>query len=86
MIDSLGYPKTKPVQRCLISDLQSRGAPRLDKLRDNRSSVPLAVSALARSRADSSYGINMTAPATLLRRKGRLQRAAVGRSGAERRC
>ena len=52
VIDFLGYPKTKPVQRCLISDLNPPAVRRaLEKLRDNKEFVPLAVSALARSRA-----------------------------------
>lgn len=71
VIDFLGYPKTKPVQRCLISDLNPPAVRRaLDKLRDNKEFVPLAVSALARSRADWLYGINMTRAYTLLGRKG----------------
>ena len=71
VIDFLGYPKTKPVQRCLISDLNPLAVRRaLDKLRDNKEFVPLAVSALARSRADWLYGINMTRAYTLLGRKG----------------
>jgi DNA topoisomerase-3 len=71
VIDFLGYPKTRPVQRCLISDLNPPAVCRaLDKLRDNKEFVPLAVSALARSRADWLYGINMTRAYTLLGRKG----------------
>ncbi len=71
VIDFLGYPKTRPVQRCLISDLNPPAVRRaLDKLRDNKEFVPLAVSALARSRADWLYGINMTRAYTLLGRKG----------------
>lgn len=71
VIDFLGYPKSKPVQRCLISDLNPPAVRRaLDKLRDNKEFVPLAVSALARSRADWLYGINMTRAYTLLGRKG----------------
>ena len=83
VIDFLGYPKTKPVQRCLISDLNPPAVRRaLDKLRDNKEFVPLAVSALARSRADWLYGINMTRAYTLLGRKG-LQRTAVGGPGTD---
>ncbi|PTT52130.1 DNA topoisomerase III [Aeromonas sp. HMWF014] len=71
VIDFLGYPKTRLVQRCLISDLNPPAVRRaLDKLRDNKEFVPLAVSALARSRADWLYGINMTRAYTLLGRKG----------------
>ena len=82
VIDFLGYPKTKPVQRCLISDLNPRRAPPSTSSRDNKEFVPLAVSALARSRADWLYGINMTRAYTLLGRKG-LQRTAVGGSGTD---
>ncbi|WP_323933893.1 DNA topoisomerase III [Aeromonas hydrophila] len=71
VIDFLGYGKTRPVLRCLISDLNPPAVRRaLDKLRDNKEFVPLAVSALARSRADWLYGINMTRAYTLLGRKG----------------
>jgi DNA topoisomerase III len=70
VIAHLGYPKHKPVQRCLISDLNPPAVRRaLDNLRDNKEFVPLAVSALARSRADWLYGINMTRAYTLLGRK-----------------
>ena len=81
VIDFLGYPKTKPVQRCLISDLNPPAVRRaLDKLRDNKEFVPLAVSALARSRADWLYGINMTRAYTLLGRKaGCSELLSVGR-------
>ncbi|HAT1546734.1 DNA topoisomerase III [Aeromonas hydrophila] len=71
VIDFLGYGKTRQVLRCLISDLNPPAVRRaLDKLRDNKEFVPLAVSALARSRADWLYGINMTRAYTLLGRKG----------------
>ena len=81
VIDFLGYPKLKPVQRCLISDLNPPAVRRaLDKLRDNKEFVPLAVSALARSRADWLYGINMTRAYTLLGRKaGCSELLSVGR-------
>ncbi|MFM5333808.1 DNA topoisomerase III [Aeromonas veronii] len=81
VIDFLGYPKTKPVQRCLISDLNPPAVRRaLEKLRDNKEFVPLAVSALARSRADWLYGINMTRAYTLLGRKaGCSELLSVGR-------
>lgn len=70
VIAHLGYPKHKPVQRCLISDLNPPAVRRaLETLRDNKEFVPLAVSALARSRADWLYGINMTRAYTLLGRK-----------------
>ncbi|MGL5947625.1 MAG: DNA topoisomerase III [Aeromonas sp.] len=70
VIDFLGYPKTKPVLRCLISDLNLPAVRRaLDNLRDNHEFVPQAVSALARSRADWLYGINLTRAYTLLGRK-----------------
>ncbi len=53
--------------RCLISDLNLPAVRRaLDQLRSNREFMPLSVSALARSRADWLYGINMTRAYTLL--------------------
>jgi len=54
------------VQRCLINDLNPEAVKRaLNRLRQNRDFVPLSTSALARSRADWLYGINMTRAYTL---------------------
>ena len=51
----------KPVQRCLINDLNTSAiAKALTQLKDNREFSALSSSALARSRADWLYGINMT--------------------------
>lgn len=81
VIDYLGYPKSKPVRRCLISDMNPPAVRRaVEQLRDNHEFVPLAVSALARTRADWLYGINMTRAYTLVGRKaGCDQLLSVGR-------
>lgn len=51
----------KPIQRCLINDLNTKAiAKALTQLKDNRDFAALSSSALARSRADWLYGINMT--------------------------
>lgn len=58
--------KRKTTQRCLISDLNPPAVKRaLQNLRSNQEFVPLSVSALARSRADWLYGMNMTRAYTL---------------------
>lgn len=58
--------KRDNIQRCLISDLNPAAVERaLGQLRSNREFVPLSTSALARSRADWLYGINMTRALTL---------------------
>ena len=58
--------KRKNTQRCLISDLNLPAVKRaLQNLRSNQEFVPLSVSALARSRADWLYGMNMTRAYTL---------------------
>ncbi|MGI2260085.1 DNA topoisomerase III [Shewanella sp. GXUN23E] len=57
-------------KRLLISDLNPQAVTRaLSQLRDNREFVPLSTSALARSRADWLYGMNMTRAFTLQGRK-----------------
>ena len=62
--------KRNTIQRCLISDLNPIAVTRaLAQLRDNREFIPLSTSALARSRADWLYGINMTRAFTLQGRK-----------------
>ncbi|NIH15605.1 DNA topoisomerase III [Serratia symbiotica] len=61
--------KRQNVRRCLINDLNPQAVERaVNRLRDNRDFIPLCVSALARSRADWLYGINMTRAYTLLGR------------------
>ncbi len=58
--------KRAAVKRVLISDLNRPAvAAALDNLRDNSDFIPLSVSALARSRADWLYGLNMTRAYTL---------------------
>ncbi len=62
--------KTKSTQRLLISDLNPAAVKRaLGKLRSNQEFVPLATSALARSRADWLFGMNMTRAYTLQGKK-----------------
>lgn len=57
---------TKPVKRCLISDLNPAAVSKaVSNLRDNRDFLPLSTSALARSRADWLFGINLTRAYTL---------------------
>ncbi|MGY2796023.1 DNA topoisomerase III [Ewingella americana] len=80
--------KRKSVQRCLINDLNPQAVERaVERLRDNRDFIPLCVSALARSRADWLYGINMTRAYTILGRNagyngvlsvGRVQTPVLG--------
>lgn len=63
--------KTEAVQRCLISDLNPKAVKRaISSLRSNRDFIPLSTSALARSRADWLYGINLTRAYTLQGQKG----------------
>lgn len=58
--------KKSTIQRCLISDLNPPAVKRaLGRLRENREFIPLSTSALARSRADWLYGMNMTRAYTL---------------------
>ncbi|WP_448546430.1 DNA topoisomerase III [Thalassotalea fusca] len=58
--------KKKQIQRLLISDLNTPAVKRaLNQLKPNLSFVPLSVSALARSRADWLYGINLTRAYTI---------------------
>ncbi|MDV5170522.1 DNA topoisomerase III [Photobacterium rosenbergii] len=68
---NLAQGKKAAMQRLLISDLNPSAVKRaLGKLRSNRDFIPLSVSALARSRADWLYGMNMTRAYTLLGQKG----------------
>jgi DNA topoisomerase-3 len=58
------------VQRLLISDLNPQAVKRaLGQLRSNRDFIPLSTSALARSRADWLYGMNMTRAYTIQGKK-----------------
>jgi len=58
--------KHNNIQRCLINDLNTSAVKQaLENLRPNRDFSPLSKSALARSRADWLYGINLTRAYTL---------------------
>ncbi|WP_137226687.1 DNA topoisomerase III [Shewanella sp. MEBiC00475] len=62
--------KLNQVQRLLINDLNPQAVKRaLGQLRSNREFIPLSTSALARSRADWLYGMNMTRAYTIQGRK-----------------
>ena len=62
--------KRETIQRCLISDLNPAAVSRaINQLAENKTFAPLSTSALARSRADWLYGINMTRALTLQGRK-----------------
>lgn len=66
----LSSQRRKEVRRLLISDLNPSAVTQsLERMRSNQEFVPLAVSALARSRADWLYGLNLTRACTLLGRK-----------------
>ncbi|MGO4999290.1 DNA topoisomerase III [Oceanisphaera sp. W20_SRM_FM3] len=68
IINYCKVPKAKraAAQRCLINDMNPDAIKRsLKDLRPNSDFIPLATSALARSRADWLYGINMTRLCTL---------------------
>ncbi|GAA0813504.1 DNA topoisomerase III [Colwellia asteriadis] len=68
VIDYLNVSKKKKstVKRLLISDLNLPAVKRaLTTLKDNKDYIALSVSALARSRADWLYGINLTRAYTL---------------------
>ncbi|ABV86950.1 DNA topoisomerase III [Shewanella pealeana] len=81
-------PKLQNAQRLLISDLNPQAVKRaLGQLRSNREFIPLSTSALARSRADWLYGMNMTRAYTIQGRKvgyqgvlsvGRVQTPVLG--------
>lgn len=84
----LNAEKRQQVQRCLVNDLNPQAVERaVSRMRDNREFIPLCVSALARSRADWLYGINMTRAYTILGRNagyngvlsvGRVQTPVLG--------
>ncbi|PKF78960.1 DNA topoisomerase III [Vibrio sp. vnigr-6D03] len=83
VIDYCKVPKGKKenMERLLISDLNLPAVKRaLSQLRSNRDFIPLSVSALARSRADWLYGMNMSRAYTLLGQKAGYQGVlSVGR-------
>ncbi|RVU30955.1 DNA topoisomerase III [Neptunomonas marina] len=80
--------KKDKIQRLLISDLNLPAVKTsLSQMRSNREFIPLSISALARSRADWLYGMNMSRGYTLLGQKagykgvlsvGRVQSPLVG--------
>ena len=90
VIDHLGVKgqKKASIQRCLINDMNPSAVKKaLEQLRPNTDFVPLSVSALARTRADWLYGINMTRAYTIQGRKvgydgllsvGRVQTPVLG--------
>lgn len=68
LINFLGVTGTKKTsaQRCLINDLNASAVTKaVNNLRSNNDFIPLSTSALARSRADWLYGINLTRAYTL---------------------
>lgn len=73
--------KQQTIQRLLISDLNLPAVKRaLSTMRSNREFIPLSISALARSRADWLYGMNMSRAYTLLGQKAGYQGVlSVGR-------
>ncbi len=83
VLDYLKLSKTKKAatQRLLISDLNLPAVKRaLTSMRSNQEFIPLSISALARSRADWLYGMNMTRAYTLLGQRGGYQGVlSVGR-------
>lgn len=83
IISHLKVPNYKrdAMKRCLISDLNPNAVKKsLAQLRENREFIPLSTSALARSRADWIYGINLTRAFTLQgRRAGYRGVLSVGR-------
>ncbi|WP_417222303.1 DNA topoisomerase III [Amphritea sp.] len=83
VINYLGASETKKrtAQRVLISDLNPKAvSAALHNLKANSEFIPLSVSALARSRADWIYGINMTRAYSIQGRKAGYQGVlSVGR-------
>ncbi len=73
--------KLKQVERCLINDLTINAVKRsLQNLRSNQEFIPLSTSALARTRADWLYGLNLTRVYTLQAQKSGYQGViSVGR-------
>ncbi|MEL0630860.1 DNA topoisomerase III [Psychromonas aquatilis] len=76
VINYCGASKTKiaNAQRCLISDMNFAAVKKsVNNLKPNKDYIPLAVSALARARADWLYGLNMTRLCTLQGQKSGYQ-------------
>lgn len=66
LIHFIDTKNSKPVMRCLVNDLNPAAVSKaVAQLRDNRDFKSLSTSALARSRADWLYGINLTRAYTL---------------------
>lgn len=66
----LSQTRRKNVRRLLVNDLNGSAVKKaFDRMQSNSDFVPLSVSALARSRADWLYGINLTRAYTVLGRK-----------------
>ena len=84
----LSATRKKQVRRLLVNDLNGSAVKKaLQRLQENSHFIPLSVSALARSRADWLYGINLTRAYTVLGRKsgyngllsiGRVQTPVLG--------
>ncbi|MEM5513385.1 DNA topoisomerase III [Pseudoalteromonas sp. AS84] len=76
VINYCGASKSKitNAQRCLISDMNEAAVKKaVNNLKPNKDYIPLAVSALARARADWLYGLNMTRLCTLQGQKSGYQ-------------
>lgn len=76
VINYCGASKSKiaNAQRCLISDMNLAAVKKsVNNLKPNKDYIPLAVSALARARADWLYGLNMTRLCTLQGQKSGYQ-------------
>ncbi|ASP38201.1 DNA topoisomerase III [Bacterioplanes sanyensis] len=73
--------KKQSMQRLLVSDLNLAAVQKaLTQLRPNSDFIPLSVSALARSRADWLYGINLTRACTIKGQQSGVQQVlSVGR-------
>ncbi|MFQ3282811.1 DNA topoisomerase III [Reinekea sp.] len=66
LIHFIDTKKSKPVLRCLVNDLNPAAVSKaVNSLRNNNEFIPLSTSALARSRADWLFGINLTRAYTL---------------------
>ncbi|WP_257253216.1 MULTISPECIES: DNA topoisomerase III [unclassified Endozoicomonas] len=84
----LSPTRRKSVRRLLVNDLNGSAVKKaFDRMQSNSDYVPLSVSALARSRADWLYGINLTRAYTVLGKKagyggllsvGRVQTPVLG--------
>lgn len=78
---NVSKPRREQIQRLLISDLNLSAVKRaLEQMRSNKEFIPLSISALARSRADWLYGMNMSRAYTLLGQRAGYQGVlSVGR-------